>query len=131
MRQLLVPGETAIPETGVVISTSVFMGPLQPDFRRSAGPVVALQSDRLVLPLAVRNRKPGDRLRPAGAPGTRKLQDLLVDRKIPCGDRDRVPIVVDGTGQIVWVAGVAVAEAARVTAPESGMVILEIKKDAQ
>jgi hypothetical protein len=42
-----------------------------------------------------------------------------------------VPIVVDGTGQIVWVAGVAVAEAARVTAPESGMVILEIKKDAQ
>ena len=131
MRELLVPGETTIPETGVVISTSVFMGPLQSEFRRSAGPVVAVQSDRLVLPLAVRNRRPGDRLRPAGAPGTRKLQDLLVDRKIPCGERDRVPIVVDGTGQIVWVAGVAVAEAVRVTAPQSGMVILEIKKDAQ
>lgn len=131
MRGLPVPGETTIPETGVVISTSVHMGPVQPELRRSAGPVVALQSDRLVLPLTVRSRRPGDRLRPAGAPGTRKLQDLLVDRKIPCGERDRVPIVVDGTGQIVWVAGVAVAEAVRVTAPESGMVILEIKKDAQ
>jgi tRNA(Ile)-lysidine synthetase-like protein len=96
---------------------------------RAVGYLVALQADRVTLPLTVRTRRPGDRIRPIGAPGTRKLQDLFVDRKIPASERGRVPIVEDASGQIVWVAGVAVAERARVTRPEAGMVILELKKD--
>jgi tRNA(Ile)-lysidine synthase len=62
-----------------------------------------------------------------GAPGRRKVQDVLVDRKIPRADRDRVPIVVDASGRIVWVAGVVMADECRVTAPEAGMVILELR----
>ena len=50
---------------------------------------------RCALPLAVRNRRPGDRFRPLGAPGRRKVQDVFVDRKVPRNERDRVPIVVD------------------------------------
>lgn len=57
-------------------------------------------------PLVVRTRRPGDRLRPAGAPGSRKLQDLLVDRKIPRQARDRLAIVGDARG-VLWVPGVA------------------------
>jgi tRNA(Ile)-lysidine synthase len=93
--------------------------------------MVALQRGPVTLPLLVRNRKPGDRLRPLGAPGERKLQDVMVDRKIPRGDRGGVPVVVDGAGRIVWVAGVAMAHACRVTAPEDGMVILEMQKGKQ
>ena len=52
----------------------------------------------------------------------------MVDRKIPRETRDSVPIVVDATGRIVWVAGVAVADECRVTAPEAGVLILELKK---
>jgi hypothetical protein len=37
-----------------------------------------------------------------------------------------VPIVVDDTGRIVWVAGHALAEEFRVTRPESGVVLLKI-----
>jgi hypothetical protein len=36
--------------------------------------------------------------------------------------------VVDATGRIVWVAGVAVADECRVTAPEAGVLLLELKK---
>ena len=56
--------------------------------------------------LCVRARKPGDRISLPG--GTRKVQDVFVDKKIPRAWRDRVPIVTDGdTGEIVWIVGVA------------------------
>ena len=126
---LPVPGVVKIIETGGVIRASLVTDPSAQTGRPSAGLTVALQADRVALPLTVRSRRPGDRLTPLGAPGRKKLQDLLVDRKVPCGERDAVPIVIDAEGRIVWVAGVAVAERARVFAPEAGMVILEFKKD--
>ena len=86
-----------------------------------------LQASSLVFPLAVRSRRPGDRFRPLGAPGRRKLQDVLVDRKIPRARRDSLPLVVDAADRIVWVVGVAIAEECRVTAPSGGVVILEVR----
>ena len=86
-----------------------------------------LQASSLALPLAVRSRRPGDRLRPLGAPGRRKLQDLLVDRKVPRDDRERLPLVVDAADRIVGVVGVAIAEECRVTTPSAGVVILEVR----
>jgi tRNA(Ile)-lysidine synthetase-like protein len=79
----------------------------------------------------VRNRRDGDRLRPLGAPGSRKLQDVLVDRKVPRQERDRVPIVTDAGGRIIWVAGVTIAEEGRVRTPDEGVVILTVKKGLQ
>lgn len=68
--------------------------------------------DPVVTPLEVRNRRPGDRFRPLGAPGMRALKDLLIDRKVPRGERDRIPLLVVG-GRIAWVPGVTIAEAFR------------------
>lgn len=62
--------------------------------------------------LTVRGRRPGDRLRPLGLGGSKKLQDLLVDRKVPCAERDAVPLVVGPAG-ILWVVGHALDEQAR------------------
>lgn len=64
--------------------------------------------------LVVRSRKPGDRLRPLGLRGQKKLQDILVDAKVPSEERDGVPIVADDAG-IVWVAGHCIAERVKVT----------------
>jgi tRNA(Ile)-lysidine synthase len=51
----------------------------------------------------------GDRMRPAGLGGTKTLQDLFTDRKVPRALRHTLP-VVESNAQIVWVAGVAVDE---------------------
>jgi tRNA(Ile)-lysidine synthase len=48
-------------------------------------------------------------MRPAGLGGTKTLQDLFTDRKVPRAERGRVPVVEAG-GQVAWVAGVAVDE---------------------
>jgi tRNA(Ile)-lysidine synthetase-like protein len=85
----------------------------------------------IALPLVVRSRRPGDRVRPFGAPGSRKLQDVLVDAKIPREARDRVAVVADARGTLLWVAGVVAAEAGRVTAVDADVVILQMTKDSQ
>jgi tRNA(Ile)-lysidine synthase len=59
--------------------------------------------------VTVRAWRDGDRMRPAGLGGTKSLQDLFTDRKIPRALRRTLP-VVEASGEIVWVAGVAVDE---------------------
>jgi tRNA(Ile)-lysidine synthase len=123
-RVLAVPGSTDIPEAGVRIEARCLdTGPPPPPSNRL---VAALDAASLTLPLRARSRRPGDRLRPLGAPGRRKLQDLFVDRRIPRDSRGRVPLVVDASGRIVWVAGVAVAEECRASSSGGSMVILEL-----
>ena len=78
-------------------------------------------------PLVVRNWAAGDRFRPLGMTGTKKLQDFFVDRKVPRERRGAVPIVVDAADRVVWVAGHAIAEDFRVTRATSDVVILKLK----
>jgi tRNA(Ile)-lysidine synthase len=65
--------------------------------------------------LRVRAWRPGDRMRPLGLGGTRTLQDLFTDRRVPRERRGAWPVVTCGE-QIAWVPGVATAEPFRVTA---------------
>src|SRR6185437_8245414 len=46
--------------------------------------------------LSLGYRSAGLRMRPAGGPGTRKLQDIFVDARVPREDRDRWPLVFAG-----------------------------------
>jgi tRNA(Ile)-lysidine synthase len=48
-------------------------------------------------------------MRPAGLGGSKSLQDLFTDRKVPRALRRSLP-VVEANGEIVWVAGVAAVE---------------------
>jgi tRNA(Ile)-lysidine synthetase-like protein len=53
-------------------------------------------------------RRPGLKMRPLGGRGTRKLQDLFVDARVPREERDGWPLVFAGE-RLAWVPGVAVA----------------------
>jgi tRNA(Ile)-lysidine synthase len=61
-------------------------------------------------PLTVRGRHPGDRIAPLGMTGSRRVQDLLVDAKIPRDARDRIPLLFCGE-TLVWIPGYRVARA--------------------
>jgi tRNA(Ile)-lysidine synthase len=62
----------------------------------------------------VRTRRSGDRFQPLGSSYPKKLKTFLIDAKIPQPMRDRLPLLVSSAG-IAWVAGVRMAEWARVT----------------
>lgn len=59
--------------------------------------------------LSLRRWRPGDRFRPLGLGGRKKLQDFFVDAKVPRGERTRVPLLIAG-GEIAWVIGYRIAE---------------------
>jgi tRNA(Ile)-lysidine synthetase-like protein len=59
------------------------------------------------LSLRVGFRRPGLRMRPLGGRGTRKLQDIFVDARVPREDRDGWPLVFAGE-RLAWVPGIAV-----------------------
>ncbi len=65
--------------------------------------------------LVLRELQPGDRMRPRGGRGSRKLQDLLVDAKIPRAQRRGLPALVaaGGTGPILYVPGLRPSEEGR------------------
>ena len=75
-------------------------------------------------PLRLREWAPGDRIRTRG--GTRKLKKLFAEHRISCEDRRRRPVLVDRSGRVIWVSGVAVAEWAWSESDEADLVI-EIK----
>lgn len=60
-------------------------------------------------PLRLRAWRAGDRFRPLGLRGRKKLQDFFVDAKIPREARARVPLLVAGD-RIAWVVGHRIAD---------------------
>ncbi len=58
--------------------------------------------------LTVRTPQPGDRMNPFGMEGSKKLQDIFTDLKIPKRQRATWPVVECG-GEIVWLPGYRIA----------------------
>jgi tRNA(Ile)-lysidine synthase len=126
---LSIPGEVALSESRCIVSAeplaegrraTVSIGP-------DGGDAALVRGDLCGGSLAVRNRRPGDRFRPVGLAGRKKLQDYFVDRKVARRDRDAVPIVVDESDRIVWVVGHGIDEAFRVTDASQAVLLLTFK----
>ncbi|HPF83158.1 MAG TPA: tRNA lysidine(34) synthetase TilS [Bacilli bacterium] len=64
-----------------------------------------LNSKEIKLPLYVRTKKDGDKMTVRGMNGTKKINDILTDCKIPLHERKQWPIVVDSNNEIVWLPG--------------------------
>lgn len=129
--RLPVPGEVELPGAGLVMSAG--HGPIDAAGLAALG-ALGLGGDTVALQgidaafLVVRNRRPGDAIRPLGAPGRRKVQDVFVDRKVARRERDRVPLVVDDRGRILWVVGHTIADEFRVTSPGARVLLLKVRR---
>ena len=128
---LSIPGEVSVPQRGCIVSAQFAaaeqLEPLAVRATMSSRATAIVAAEGLSAPLSVRNRRPGDRFRPFGLDGQKKLQDFLVDRKVARADRDRVPLVVDADDRIVWVAGHEIDEAFRVTDVSRAVLILTLR----
>lgn len=68
-----------------------------------------LDMGKLRFPLLVRNRREGDRYQPLGAPGQKKLKEIMRAKGIPLSERERRPVFLSGD-EIVWILGLPVSE---------------------
>ena len=65
----------------------------------------ALLKSELKLPLYVRNRQIGDKMDVLNLKGSKKINDIFIDSKVPMNERKNYPVLVDSDGNILWLPG--------------------------
>ncbi len=122
---LEVPGVTDLPELRLQIEAILLSkeeGSTYPLLEEGSA---RLDYSRVKGQLWVRSWRPGDRLRPLGLSGTKKLQDLFVDCKVPRPERHKIPIFVDEE-KILWVPGLALSEEVKVQDATQQILLLRL-----
>ena len=84
-----------------------------------------VDGDKLLFPLKIRNRRPGDRFQPLGLQGRScKLKNFLADRHLSRSKRAALPLLLDRDGKIVWVFGERLDHRFRITSESRSFVEL-------
>ena len=117
-----VPGETVLP--GWQVRADILWGMAAGG---EDGFVANFDLDKAGEELTVRQRRPGDRFRPLGMSRTKKLQDFMVDTKIPRSWRDQVPLVCSPE-HILWVVGQRIDDRVKVTETTKSVLRLEFER---
>jgi tRNA(Ile)-lysidine synthase len=78
---------------------------------------------KLHFPLIIRSRRDGDRYRPLGSPGRKKLKEIFRAKGVSVRDRDRLPVFLSGE-KIVWVPELPVADEFKLTSETKTVFVL-------
>jgi len=109
-----VPGLTPAPDLGGLLETQIIdKTDFTSDLKEADPCTEFFDLGEISLPLTLRTRKHGDRIRPFGLDGTKKLKDLLIELKVPIEARDRLPVLSDGMG-VLWIAGLKRSDRAKI-----------------
>lgn len=107
-----VPGRTVLPRKGFRLDTQLLAFDeqmLQQVKDKKDSWTEYVDYDQIRCPLLVRARRPGDRFWPLGGPGSKKLSDFFIERKVDVRDREGIAVVCDQLGPI-WVMGMRIDE---------------------
>lgn len=80
----------------------------------------------LIFPLVLRFRQDGDKFIPLGMKGFKKLSDFLIDSKVPLPQKEKIPLLINGNGEIIWVAGLRQDNRYKVNATTKKVAIFEL-----
>jgi tRNA(Ile)-lysidine synthase len=83
---------------------------------------------KLVYPLTLRHWQDGDSFYPLGMTGKKKLSDYFISEKIPLNQKSEIPVLVNGNGDIIWIAGMRPDERYKVTPLTKKVIIFELYK---
>jgi tRNA(Ile)-lysidine synthase len=86
-----------------------------------------VDAELLIYPLMIRTRQDGDRFIPLGMHTFKKLSNYYVDQKVPLPEKDRIPLLINGNGDLIWVAGRRQDNRYKVKSTTKKVVIFELK----
>lgn len=127
---LKVPGETKISSAGCSLivriyplknNIPVFVGKKEKDFCLFDWGILRKKE------LWVRNRREGDRFKPFGMKGTKKIKDFFIDEKIFSAEKDQIPLLF-AEEEIIWVGGLRRADKAKITKKTKNVMEVKIKR---
>jgi len=88
---------------------------------------VVMDRDCVSFPMLLRSIQPGDRFRPLGMTGSKKVKDVFIDAKISRSRRRLVPVLCDAR-RIIWVVGHRIDDGVRVTARTRRLLRIEYRE---
>lgn len=86
-----------------------------------------VNADKLIFPLVLRNWQNGDKFIPLGMRNPKKVSDYFIDEKVPLHLKSVTPILVNGNGEIVWIAGMRQDNRYKLTTATKKVAIFELK----
>ncbi|MDH7576678.1 MAG: tRNA lysidine(34) synthetase TilS [Bacillota bacterium] len=132
--KLEIPGKTEVPALGLIFHAQIWARDRESKngfiCSRPGRYQAFFDYDKIKLPLYVRTRRPGDRIRLLGLGGTKKIKNLYSDLKIPRRERERIPLVASD-GLIYWVVGYRRSEEAQVTSQTRLILELRASKEIE
>jgi tRNA(Ile)-lysidine synthase len=87
--------------------------------------IVYMDYDTIVGPLIIRTIKPGDRIKPFGMKGTKKIKSYFIDEKIPISRRKMIPLLSDQES-VLWIVGMRMSEHVKITKKTINILKVEI-----
>ena len=89
-----------------------------------------LDFDKIKMPIFLRAPKEGDRFCPLGLDGkSKKLQDIMVDRKVPKEYRGMYPLIVDSKGDIICIPEYTISERVKITENTRRVLVISIEEN--
>lgn len=86
-----------------------------------------INAGKLIFPLVLRNWQNGDKFIPLGMRSLKKVSDYFIDEKVPLHLKSTTPILVNGNGEIVWIAGMRQDNRYKLTTATKKVAIFELK----
>lgn len=80
------------------------------DTEEKSNNIIKINKNDIKLPLHIRNKKEGDKIKIKGLKGHKKIKDIFIDEKIPKQQRETYPILTDDNDIILWIPGLKKSE---------------------
>ncbi len=120
--KLSIPCNIYIPEIGKSIDIKIIKNEKDKNFPTNIY-TKWFDYDKISNTLILRPRQEGDFIQINNKGGTKKIKDLFIDEKIPKENRNKIPLIADGS-HVVWVIGGRISEAYKIN--EKTKTIIEI-----
>lgn len=83
--------------------------------------------DKIKEDIEIRTRKDGDKFKPLGMKGSKKLKDIFINLKIPREERELIPLVCFDS-EIAWVVGYRVSETYKICSETQNILKISVNR---
>jgi tRNA(Ile)-lysidine synthase len=94
--------------------------------KENTNTVAYIDSSKLQYPLRLRSWQTGDRFKPLGMNGFKKLSDLFVDLKLNAFEKNKVAILENGDHEIIWVVNHRLDDRYKISENTSNILRIEV-----
>jgi len=88
----------------------------------------SVDAELLVYPLTIRPWQQGDFFYPLGMTGKQLLSDFFIHQKLPLHQKNKVPMLVNGNGEVVWLGGYRLDDRYKINQNTKKVTIFELYK---